>query len=69
MFYIQDIETTEMDKVPGAEVKQEAATVPQTSEGASESSDDEDGDLDVESGNDSEKEDVIVENSLEIHNI
>lgn len=69
VFYVQDIKTTEMDKVPGAEVQQEAAIFPQASEGAGESSNDEDGDFDEESENDSEKEDVIVENDLELHDI
>ena len=65
MFYVQDIKTTEMDKVPGAE----ATIFPQTSEGAGESGNDEDGDFDEESENDNEKEDVIVENDLELHDI
>ena len=69
MFYVQDIKTSEMDKVPGAEVQQEATLFPQTSEGAGESGNDEDGDFDEESENDNEKEDVIVENDLELHDI
>ena len=69
MICVQDIKTTEMDKVPGAEVQQEAIIFPQTSEGAGESGNDEDGDFDEESENDSEKEDVIVENDLELDDI